>query len=303
MSKVEPVEMKETSSTEDQNGDANHQAESRLNPILDRSRAELRLPADLVTEALRIAQLQRYRMKFNRAPENAEPPEGDIVERLQASGIIQSGPVADGADLDPIAFELLDVVNMASLMITIDLRFGAHSSAPTIWATPKLVVSSSSLDPDYVEFSGAEVGQLPQLLAQLAVLRSPQFVGQSPIAVNTKALVEAEGKRQTPEAAIEVLMAGGLELDQAKRVLAFQGDGVRRWRIRSSWSTDEGQKLAELRGLDAGVDGQWLLALTGSRDQNGQMNFTPQGHGELMKALRSVLPKHWVGTPLTQPAI
>ena len=119
--------------------------------------------------------------------------------------------------------------------------------------------------------------------------------------VNNQALVTAESKRRTPEEATKILVESGLEVDEAEKVLAFQGDAIRRWKISSLWSTDDGQQTSELRGLDAGPHGQWLMALVGSRDQNGQMSFTPQGHGQMMKSLRSILPKHWIGTPLNPP--
>lgn len=264
--------------------------------ILDRSRAALRLPTDLLVESLKIAHVERQKKKFDRLPKgDSEELDSASIERLERAGVFHEGM------LDPIAFELLDVVNTASLTITVDLRFGPQASAPGIWATPKLAVVSSSIDPHYVEFSGSEVGQLTQLLAQHVVLRSPQFIGQAPISVNINSLIEAEAKRHLPKEALEILGEAGLDDEQAQRVLIFQGDLVRRWRITSRWSTDEGQQGAELRGLDAGPDGQWLLGLTGSRNKNGQMTFTPQGHGDMMKALRSILPRNWVGTPLSKP--
>jgi len=297
VSKVKPPDDKEASSTRRSEPSTNGDSEALKNKssaILDRSRAELRLPADLLAESLRIAYLERYQAKFDRLPEDSEKPDDLTVKRLEGDGVFRDGK------LDPIAFELLDVVNTASLTITVDLRFGSQSSVPGIWATPKLAVASSSLDPNYVEFFGAEVGQLTQLLAQHVVLRSPKFVAQAPISVNTKALVNAEAQRNNPEEALQILMDGGLNNEQAQRVLVFQGDEVRRWRISSRWSTERAPEGAELRGLDAGPDGQWLLALTGTRAENGQMTFTPQGHGDMMKALRSILPRNWVGTPLSK---
>ena len=76
-----------------------------------------------------------------------------------------------------------------------------------------------------------------------------------------------------------------------------------RWRISSSWSTEEEPDEAELVGLDAGPSGQWLDTTTnGSGDEPGLRTFTPLGHGEALSALRAVLPRNWMGTPLQQRA-
>ncbi len=263
-------------------------------PLLDRSRAQLRLPSDLVSESLRIAHAQSIP---DVSPDSMpDPPAAETVERLSASGIM-----VDGA-IDPVAWELLDVVNQASLMVAVDLRYMADSSVPTIWATPRAAVVSNSLDPDFVEFRPVPVSQLPQVLAQLIVLRSPRFIGDVPISISTQILSRAEKTREDDrDAAIELLTEGGLDADQAVLVLDLQRDDVRRWRISSTWSTESGQEMVELRGLDAGPSGQWLQAMTGTENGEGQITFTPQGHGEVMSAFRSVLPRNWMGTPLNRP--
>jgi hypothetical protein len=261
-------------------------------PLLDRSRAQLRLPSDLVSESLRIAHVQSI-------PDVdidlvATAPSPDAIDRLD------EGEILVGGKLDEVAFELLDVVNQASLMVAVDLRYLADSSVPTLWATPREAVVSSSLDPDFVEFRPVPVSQLPQVLAQLIVLRSPKFIGDVPISINSQILSDAE---QAPdrESAIAIMTEGGLDADQAVLVLDLQRPDVRRWRISSTWSTEDGTQSADLRGIDAGPSGQWLVAMTDPSGAQGQMTFAPQGHGEVMSAFRSVLPKNWTGTPINQP--
>lgn len=261
-------------------------------PLLDRSRAQLRLPSDLVSESLRIAHIQSIPdVDVDLA---ATAPSPDALERLEQGGILYDGI------LDEVAFELLDVVNQASLMVAVDLRYMTDSSVPTLWATPRDAVVSSSIDPEYVEFRPVPVSQLPQVLAQLIVLRSPKFIGDVPISINTQILSNAE-KAEGRESAIELLTEGGLDSDQAVLLLDLQRENVRRWRISSTWSTDEGKQSADLRGIDAGPSGQWLVAMTDPSGTQGQMTFAPQGHGEVMSAFRSVLPKNWTGTPINQP--
>lgn len=260
--------------------------------LLDRSRAQLRLPSDLVSESLRIAHVQSI-------PDvdidlSASAPTADAVDRLGESGILVDGV------LDPVAFELLNVVNQASMMVAVDLRYIADSSVATLWATPRDAVVSSSLDPNFVEFRPVPASQMPQVLAQLIVLRSPKFIGDVPISINTQILSQAE-KAESREEAIEFLAEGGLDSDQAVLLLDLQREDVRRWRISSTWSTDEGKQNADLRGIDAGPSGQWLVAMTDPSGTHGQMTFAPQGHGEVMSAFRSVLPKNWTGTPINPP--
>ena len=261
-------------------------------PILDRSRAQLRLPSDMVSETLRIAHVQSIP---DVGPDSApEAPGRETIERLEASGIL-----TDGA-LDDVAFELLDVVNQASLVVAVDLRYGDDTSVPTVWSTPRRAVVSSSLDPAFVEFRPVPVTQLPQVLAELIVLRSPRFIGDVPISISADILTKAQ-EAEDRDTAMHLLTDGGLDADQAVLMLDLQRSDVRRWKISSTWSTDAGQEGAELRGLDAGPSGQWLLGTTGDEGEQGQLTFTPQGHGEVMSAFRSVLPKNWMGTPLNRP--
>lgn len=261
--------------------------------ILDRSRAQLRLPSDMVSETLRMAHVQSIPDVDRDA--SSERPSPETIARLEAGGILSDGT------LDPVAFELLDVVNQASLVVAVDLRFKDDSSVPTVWSTPRRAVISSSLDPSYMEFRPVPVTQLPQVLGELIVLRTPEFIGDVPISISGQILSRAETLIDDREAAMNELVEGGLDLDQAVLMLDLQRPDVRRWKIGSTWSTDDGQQGAELRGLDAGPSGQWLIGTTGSEENEGQVTFNPLGHGEIMSAFRSVLPKNWMGTPLNRP--
>ncbi len=260
--------------------------------ILDRSRCQLRLPANLVTESLRFA----HALKYSRSGiEGTGAADSELVNQLRAADII----VDD--ELDPLAADLLRVANQASLIISVELRYGNDASSSTVWATPRQAVVSSSLDPDFAEFRPVDVMQLPFVLSELMVSRPPLSVGEAPISVATQAVADAEAVLDQPDKAAEILVEAGLSADQAQKVLDFQDADVRRWRVDSTWSTDDGQDSSELRGIDAGENGQWLVAMTGSREDRGQLTFTPQGHGDVMRALRSILPRSWVGTPLKNP--
>ena len=262
--------------------------------ILDRSRCQLRLPSNLVTESLRFA----HALKYSRnGIDGTGAADSELVTQLRAAGIIV------GDDLDPLAADLLRVANQASLIINVELRYGADASSSTVWATPRQAVVSSSLDPAFAEFRPVDVMQLPYVLSELMVARPPQNVGEAPISVATQAVAEAEAVLDDPDRAAKILVDAGLSSEQAQRVLDFQDADVRRWRVNSSWSTDDGQESSELRGIDAGGNGQWLVAMTGTREDRGQLTFTPQGHGDVMRALRSILPRSWVGTPLKNPGI
>lgn len=262
--------------------------------ILDRSRCQLRLPANLVTESLRFA----HALKYSRnGIDGTAAANSELVTQLRAAGII------DGDDLDPLAADLLRVANQASLIINIELRYGSDASSSTVWATPRQAVVSSSLDPAFAEFRPVDVMQLPYVLSELMVSRPPTQIAEAPISVATQAVAEAEAVLDEPDRAAQILIDAGLSVEQAQRVLDFQDADVRRWRVTSTWSTDDGQDSSELRGIDAGENGQWLVAMTGSREDRGQLTFTPQGHGDVMRALRSILPRSWVGTPLKNPGI
>jgi hypothetical protein len=265
-----------------------------LTMLLDRSRCQLRLPANLVTECLRFA----HALKYSRSGiQGTGAADSELVKQLRAAGVIV------GDDLDRQAAELLRIANQASLIITVELRYGADTSSSTVWATPRQAIVSSSIDPAYAEFRPVDVLQLPHVLSEVMVARPPAHIGEAPISVATQAVAEAEAVLDQPPQAIKILTEAGLSGEQAQRVLDFQEPTVRRWRINSSWSTDQGQDSAELRGIDAGPNGQWLVAMTGKREDRGQLTFTPQGHGDIMRAIRSLMPKGWVGTPLKNPSL
>jgi hypothetical protein len=262
--------------------------------ILDRSRCQLRLPANLVTECLRFA----HALKYSRnGIEGTGAADSELVGQLRAAGVI----IDD--ELDPQAAELLGVANQASLIISVELRYGADTSTSTVWATPRQAIVSSSIDPAYSVFRPVDVLQLPHVLSELMVARPPSHVGEAPISVATQAVAEAEAVLDLPEQAAKILIDAGLSEEQARKVIDFQNADVRRWRINSTWSTEAGQDSSELRGIDAGANGQWLVAMTGSRGDRGQLTFTPQGHGDIMRAIRSVMPKGWVGRPLKNPSL
>ncbi len=275
-------------------GDTESSGVTTTTMILDRSRCQLRLPANLVTESLRFA----HALKYSRnGIDGTGAADSELVTQLRAAGII-----VDDA-LDPLAADLLRVANQASLIINVELRYGSDSSSSTVWATPRQAVVSTSLDPAFAEFRPVDVMQLPYVLSELMVSRPPLSVSEAPISVATKAVAEAEAVLNQPKKAAEILMGAGLSEDQTQKVLDFQDANVRRWRVNSTWSTDDGQDSSELRGIDAGENGQWLVAMTGNRDDRGQLTFTPQGHGDVMRALRSILPRSWVGTPLKNPGL
>ena len=259
--------------------------------LLDRSRCQLRLPADIVTDCLQLAEA----IKYSRTGVDGVSAHSELIERLRAAAII----VDD--ELDAQVADLLDVANQASLMINVELRFGSDSSSSIVWATPRQAVVSASIDPEMAEFRPVDVFQLPYVLSDLMVARPPSHVGEAPISVATQAVAEAEEVLDDRDTAAKILTEAGLSDEQAAKVLAFQEANVRRWRVQSTWSTDSGQESAELRGIDAGPNGQWLVAMTGNRENRGQLTFTPQGHGDVMRAIRSLMPRSWIGTPLRSP--
>ena len=215
-----------------------------------------------------------------------------------AAELAALAPLNSGDELDPIAAELLQVVGQASLLVAVDVSYGSDTSAATIWATPRQAVVSNPLDPAQTELEMVPVNQLPQILAQLVVLHPPAWVGDGPISVGVATLSEAL-TRSSRDEAVQVLATDGLNTEEALLMLDLQLPEIRRWRISSSWSTETGPDEAELVGLDAGPSGQWLESVTpGQNGETGLRTFTPLGHGEAMSALRTVLPRNWMGTPL-----
>jgi hypothetical protein len=271
-------------------------AESMLaTPMFDRSRALLRLPTNLVTDTLDLAHVQSMPAVAGGVPEPQLP---EAIEKLEAAGIMTGGVI------DPVAQQLLEVVNQASLIVTIRLTYGEDASTSTIWATPRMAVMSSTLGEGHVDYQPVSVSQLPQTLAQLIVLQSPRFVGDVLLELDASLLEQVTETREDVEAAAQLLTDAGLDSDQAILLVDLQRSDTRRWRITSQWSTEDGPLEAEMVGVDGGASGQWLITAEQPPDaEQTRVLYTPQGHGEVMSGFRGVLPKNWLGTPLNPPRI
>lgn len=256
---------------------------SRYVPILDRSRSRLRLPVELLSEALRQV-----------SSEGLASPVATV--RMETGGIMVDGK------LDPLAKAMLQVISSASMMVAVDVQAHSDSSLTTIWGTPGRAVITSSLDCDLVDITPVRLARLPETLSDIILLRPPESTATGPVTVPTAVMAEADNLRADPDLARAALSKAGLPEASVELILAIQSASSRRWKISSTWSTDDGQQIAAVRGLDAGAAGQWLVEMTARRDRPGSMTLTPQSEGDTLKALRQVLPVRWVGTPLNPEA-
>jgi hypothetical protein len=265
-------------------GPTSHLLDRGVIPILDRSRSRLRIPREILPEALRQASRQ------------------GLASPLAAVRLETGGVLVDGR-LDPVVAAMLNVIADASLMLTADVQYEGDSSVTTIWATPHRAVMTSALDPELVDIHPVRLPRLPETLTDVIMLRPPEAVGGQTISVPVAELAEAEAEaaRGRGEDAQAVLHGAGLSEAEAELALVFQAPATRRWRISSTWAAEDGPQMAQLRGLDAGAQGQWLMEMTGEPSQPGQpgvMSFSPQNDGDILRALRVVLPRRWVGTAL-----
>lgn len=252
---------------------------SQLIPILDRSRSRLRIPANILPEALHQVAGRRL----------ASPV---AVVRMESGGIMVDG------DLDPLVTAMLKVIDAASLVVAVNVMAHGDSSLTTIHATPQRAVITSSLDPDLIDVAPVRVARMPETLSDIILVRQPESIGTRPIEIPAADVARAEQVRGTPDLARAVLAGAGLDDEAVDVMLAVQNPGTRQWRITSTWAVDDDNSdSAELRGIDAGPSGQWLLH--GSNDgETDIISLTPQGDGDVLKALRGVLPQYWVGRPL-----
>jgi len=249
-------------------------------PILDRSRSRLRIPREILPEALRQA-----------SREGLASPLATV--RMETGGII-----ADGR-LDPIVAAMLNVIAEASLMLTIEVELEGDASETTIWATPARAVITSSLDPELVDVSPVRLPRLPETLTDVIMLRPPDAVSDHPVTVAAEAYRRAQEARHQPEAARDALSEAGLGDGDIDLLLALLAPSTRWWHVTSTWATEDGREVARITGFDAGARGQWLLEEGVDTDaEASSLTFAPQGDGDTLRALRDVLPRRWVGTPL-----
>ena len=257
---------------------------SRQLPIFDRSRSRLRIPIAILPEALRQAN-----------GEGLASPVATV--KLETGGVIVDG------ELHPSAVDMLQVIASASMMVAVDVQYDGDSSVTTIWATPSRAVVTSTLDAELVDIEPVRVARLPETLSDVILLGRPETTATQPIRASALTIANAERFGDSIDRARRALEAGGVHGDDIERLLAFQAPTTRRWRISSTWASDTGQRMAELRGLDAGPHGQWLMELQGETDRDSELVFTPQGDGAILRALRGVLPRYWVGTALNPKAV
>ncbi len=252
--------------------------------IFDHSRNRLRIPVAILPEALRQAS-------------------GDGLASPVAAVKLETGGVMVDGQLRPGAEKLLRVIGAASMTIVVDVSCGGDASTTTIWATPSQAVITSSLDPELIDVEPVRVARIPERLSDVILLGRPETTADASIVVAALTMDNADRLADEPTKARRALEAGGVTSDDIDRLLAFQEPPTRRWRIGTTWSTDDGQQTAELEGIDAGPFGQWLVETWGDTDRDRELVFTPQGDGAILRALRGVLPRNWVGTALRRGAV
>ena len=235
-------------------------------PILDRSRSRLRLPVELFPEALRQAS-------------------GEGLASPLATVRMETGRVITGGRIDPVAAEMLQVISSASMTVAVDVERFGDASLTTIWATPIRAVVTSSLNPDLLDVEPVRMGRLPETLTDAIVLGRPKTTADRSIEVSKLVMAELERLHDDPERSATVLANTGLDDEDVGRVMTFRSPSTRRWRISSTWATDDGQRKAELEGLDAEAKGQWLVERTGNDNEPGIVTFTPQGDGDILPRL------------------
>jgi hypothetical protein len=261
-----------------------HQSSPLINradiPILDRSRSRLRMPREVLPEAVRQASRQGL----------ASPL---ATVRLETGGIIIDGR------LDPIVAAMLNVIVDASLVLTVDVELEGDASVTTIWATPHRAVVTSALDPELVDIHPVRIARLPETLADVIMLRPSDTVETRTVTVPTPLYQRTEALgAQRPDGARDQLLEAGVAADDAELILKFQAPSTRCWQIGSTWATEEGRQKALVRGLDTGARGYWRVHFSEEGQWDDQLTFVPQNGEDVLRALREVLPRRWVGTAL-----
>ncbi|MEL7157366.1 MAG: hypothetical protein AAFN30_12300 [Actinomycetota bacterium] len=239
-------------------------------------------------------------MPANILPEALEQVAGRRLANPVAVVRMESGGIMVDGELDPLVTAMLKVVDTASLVVAVNVMAHGDASLTTIYATPQRAVITSSLDPDLVDIVPVRVARMPETLSDIILVRQPESIGKAPIEIPADDVARAEQLRGKPDLARAVLAGAGLDDDAVDVMLAVQNPGTRQWRITSTWAVDDDKsETAELRGVDAGPSGQWLL--DGAVDNGINMiSLAPQGDGDVLRALRRVLPQFWVGRPLSR---
>ncbi len=265
---------------------------SHLVPLFDRATGHLRLPNDLIDVTQRMSHIESLESEALRAKDTTEPPSTEELKRLG------DGKVATEGILDPLAYQIFSTIKNASLVVKVEIEIDVRTSTTDLWATTTRGVRGHSLDSITTDYQPIATERIPQILADLIVLRRPKQMGTAPISISSEILLEAQRKRPVAEAALSILTKGGLSDRQADLILKFHGKNARRWKISTTWSTDDSQEQSELYGVDAGNEGQWLAAKTGSEDRPGQLTYTPISTTEITKGIRKIMPRNWVSRPV-----
>jgi len=259
-------------------------------PILDKASGQLRLPKEVFTGALWFCHIENLKTEVEKSKVEVMQPGPEVINRLSESRILVDGK------LERTANQLLTIINKASLEVQIDIQIGSQISSSFIWATSSRAVRANSLDGINIDLQPIAAERVPQTITDFIVIARSDTDGESPIAISYEIIkaVKRLGKART----LEAFQSGGLDETSAQTLTEFLGNNSRKWKITSTWSTENANESSSIQGIDAGEKGHWLIGHTGTDENPGQMNYTPLTQSDITKSLRSVMPKMWSTKPV-----
>ncbi len=226
-------------------------------------------------------------MLLGQAPQRWETMHAGVRSELRRCGLVTPGGL-----LTEGAAGLVSTMTEASLVSSVDVQSGGTTHSSTIWATAGGATLGRQLDGDTCELTSVRPRSLPLVLASLVdVGRRPEppFFGAGVLA-DAALTLALERAADASDAAIDVLVAAGLDRTWADRLLIAHEHMRSRWTISSVWTdTGGGHHVRHAAVLDGGAAGYWRIQPQASDPPASRYSVITLE--QVMRLLRSTLPE------------
>ncbi len=220
--------------------------------------------------------------------EGGAPPPAAALRELERRGLARRGRVA--SDAASVVATMTD----ARLVVSIECLTADRPYRSTIWARAGDAVWGRPAERNVFELRAIDPIQLPLLVAQITdVGRRPHQPFAGSVTIDSEPLNAALDHAHDPEAAIAILVAGGVDPLWADRLLIAHDHRRATWTVSSVWTDPGGRHgVYEATVLDAGPAGYWDI----THNDDGKATYSVASSERVMRTIRRSVPD-WCASP------
>lgn len=190
------------------------------------------------------------------------PDKGHAIPPATFADLRRTGLVAGSGRLSDAAVAIVHTMTEAALVSSVDVHAGGATQTATIWATSDAAAVGRQVDDEMCELAPVRTTSLPLVLAQLVDVGrrpAPPFSGAGVLADAAVAMA-LDRASEANGAALDILVAAGLDRVWADRLLIAHQHMRSRWTISSVWTdNDGGHHVRFVSVLDGGAAGYWRV--------------------------------------------